>query len=82
LTIVYTAFAIVTALGFQVAMLNQYAVIDSYLAAFPDTALAEHDPIDVRLTILGVDIIGWILSILFFFHRRRISTETVDQESS
>ncbi|MGD8324137.1 MAG: hypothetical protein PVF50_07200 [Gammaproteobacteria bacterium] len=82
LTVVYTAFAIVTALGFQVAMLNQYSVIDAYLVAYPETALTEHDPLDVRLTILGVDIVGWVLSILFLVHRRNISAEPVDLRSS
>lgn len=70
LSIVYTAFLVAPAFGFQVAMQNQYAVIDSYLAAYPSTALAQREAINVPMIILAVDIVGWLLSILFLIHRR------------
>jgi hypothetical protein len=57
-TLVYTVFVIVPAFGFQVAMKNQYSVIDAYLATFPASALAEPEIVDVPLIILAVDVIG------------------------
>lgn len=78
LTIIYTAFVVVTAFGFQVAMQNQYAVIGSYLAAHPSSALVQQEAINVRLIILGVDVVGWVMSILFLIHRRRVFGDSAE----
>jgi hypothetical protein len=67
----YLACAAIPALGFQLAVENQYAVIRSYIAAYKDAAIMGANSVAVPLIVLSVDAIASVAAITFLIHRRR-----------
>ncbi len=74
LTLLYTVFVIVPTMGFLLAMENQYSLIELYLAAYPDSAIVNTEPLNTPLLILLVNSLGWAISIVFMFHIRKAKT--------
>jgi len=72
LTGLYTVFVFVPTMGFLVVMENQYSLIELYLQTFPISTIIDEEPINTPLVILSLDILGWLISILFMLHMRKM----------
>jgi hypothetical protein len=71
LSVLYVACAAMPAVGFLLAVSDQYAVIELYVTAYKDAAIMGVNSDAVLLIVLAVDVIASIAAIVFLIHRRR-----------
>ena len=71
LSALYVACAAMPAVGFLLAVSDQYAVIELYVAAYKDAAIMGVNSDAVLLIVLAVDVVASIGAIAFLIHRRR-----------
>ncbi len=70
-SVLYAACAAIPALGFLLAVEDQYAVIALYIAAYKDAAITGTNSEAVPLIVLPVDVIASVGAIAFLIQRRR-----------